>query len=60
MATKKQINHEKKQKVNEVALKNAKIILKDVGIDENDVLYSLRLYEMSFSIYHALKITLDI
>ncbi|MCK9416630.1 hypothetical protein M0Q97_08245 [Candidatus Dojkabacteria bacterium] len=52
--------HEKMTKAREIALKNAKIILAEAGITENDKYYSIRLYEMQFKIYHELKLCLDI
>ena len=52
--------YEKMKHAREVALKNAKVILAEVGITENDKYYSLRLYEMQFKIYHELKLCLDI
>ena len=52
--------YEKMKKAREIALKNAKIILSEAGISENDKYYNIRLYEMQFKIYHELKICLDI
>jgi hypothetical protein len=52
--------HEKMEYAREVALKNAKVILAEVGIRENHKYYSIRLYEMQFKIYHELKLCLDI
>jgi len=52
--------HEKMTKAREIALKNAKIILAEAGITENDKYYSIRLYEMQFKIYHELKLCFDI
>ena len=52
--------HEKMTKAQEIALKNAKIILAEAGITKNDKYYSIRLYEMQFKIYHELKLCLDI
>jgi len=52
--------HEKMTKAREIALKNAKIILAEAGIAENDKYYSIRLYEMQFKIYHELKLCLNI
>lgn len=52
--------HEKMTKAREISLKNAKIILAEAGITENDKYYSIRLYEMQFKIYHELKLCLDI
>ncbi len=52
--------HEKMTKAREIALRNAKIILAEAGISENDRYYSIRLYEMQFKIYHELKLCLDI
>ena len=52
--------HEKMAKARAIALKNAKIILAEAGIAENDKYYSIRLYEMQFRIYHELKKCLDI
>jgi hypothetical protein len=50
----------KKKKAREIALKNAKIILAEAGMNENDNFYSIRLYEMQFNIYHELKLCLNI
>ncbi|NPV13265.1 MAG: hypothetical protein HPY57_16010 [Ignavibacteria bacterium] len=52
--------YEKMKKAREIALKNAKIILAEAGITENNEYYSIRLYEMQFKIYHELKLCLDI
>jgi len=52
--------HEKMTKARDIALKNAKIILEEIGMRENDKYYSLRLYEMQFKIYHELKLCIDI
>lgn len=52
--------HEKITKAREIALKNAKIILAEAGITENDKYYSIRLYEMQFVIYKELKLCLNI
>ena len=52
--------HEKMTKAREIALKNAKIILAEAGITENDKYHSIRLYEMQFKIYQELKLCLDI
>lgn len=52
--------HEKKIKAMKIALRNAKIILAEAEIAENDKYYSIRLYEMQFKIYHELKLCLDI
>ena len=53
-------NYEKMQKAREIALKNAKRILKESGLDENHKWYSLRQYEMQFAIYHQLRQCMDI
>jgi len=50
----------KMQKAREIALKNAKRILKESGLDENHKWHSLRLYEMQFAIYHQLKQCMNI
>lgn len=40
----------------EIALKNAKQILLDSGFKKSDSFYSLRQYEMQFTIYNQLKL----
>ena len=52
--------HEKMTKARKIALKNAKIILAEAGITENNKYYSIRLYEMQFNIYQELKLCLYI
>lgn len=47
---------DKNKKINNIALKNAKVILDDAGIKENDEDYSLRLFEMRFKIYEHIKL----
>jgi hypothetical protein len=50
----------KMTKAREIALKNAKIILAEAGINEDNEYYALRLYEMQFRIYNELKLCLQI
>ena len=46
---------EKMKKAREVAMRNAKVILAEAGIDENDRAYPSMVYEMQYTIYHELK-----
>lgn len=48
------------EKIRKIALDEAKIILKEVGISENDRYYAIKQYEMQFKIYHAIKDALEL
>lgn len=46
--------------IRKIALDEAKIILKKIGISTNDRNYASKQYELQFKIYHAIKEALEI